>query len=495
MTYQFSEAINRNIEQTYTFPHVKGAYHYGGTPEMYDPHAFFGELVEKEPFEAFMKLNRFGFKRTLNTLNRYQIPYTKEQEYRARVFYEITEQMASERKDAVRRYVEGDLSRAKLVKLTDDYLITTKDTLRVAEFIKYELINKPKNNIIYESKANELILESKEQLLALKTSLQNQISCVIGSAGTGKSYVTAEIINQLQLNDKKVAVLAPTHKAKEALQEKMDDIKTEVKTIHSFVYHPFDCDAIVIDEAGMLSTPLVNQLAKVYDNQQMIFVGDKNQLPPIQYGRPFERIQEIHKVSELRKNRRSEARDIISLGNQILGIPQNENMEAKNITITVDPKKAYQQGAEVILTYKNKDVRAINEIQRLKQGADSLYKGFKVGEKIIAKTNYKNKFYNGQLFRVAGINLIEDIHTGKIVRINSSKEFEYNFDYAYALTIHKSQGSEWDAVGYLPSDLDTVNLAYVAVTRAKKKLIIINGLAEEYRKDKKWRQLYEDYRI
>ena len=245
----------------------------------------------------------------------------------------------------------------------------------------------------------------------------------------------------------------------------------------------------------MLSTPLFNQLVRVYDGQQLIFIGDKNQLPPIEYGRPFELLQEEFKTSELRQNKRSEARDIISLGNQILGIPQNANLTPENIEVTASAKKAFEQGAEVILTFTNANVKAINEEQRIKQGVNSIYTGFKVGEKIIAKTNYKGKFYNGQLFEVVGYNRIRDISTQRIVIIDTPKELEYNFDYAYALTIHKSQGSEWDVVGYLPSEHDTANLAYVAVTRAKKKLVIINGLNEHYPKDKQWRQLHEDYQV
>ena len=493
MIYQFSEAIRNNIERTFTFAHVKGAHNYTESLEQYDPHKFFARYLQREPFEAFMELERFGFKKTLNTLKRYDIPYTPEQEYRAKIYYEVTEQMAKERSDSVYRYIEGDISKTGIVKLTDNFLLTTKATINVAKFINGLPVQKKTSNILYKNKINDLLLESKEQMRALENSLQNQISCVIGRAGTGKSYVTAEIVNQLRANDKKVAILAPTHKAKEALQEKMKG--GQVQTIHSFVHHPFDCDVIVIDESGMLSTPLFNQLVNVYGGQQLIFIGDKNQLPPVEYGRPFELIQERFKTSELKQNKRSEARDIISLGNQILGVPQNANMTPENIQITNTVEGAYQQGAEVILTYTNKNVKSINEKRRLKEGSSSLYPGFKVGEKIIAKTNYKNKFYNGQLFEVIGYNTIQDLRTKRVVTLNSSKEFEYNFEYAYALTIHKSQGSEWDVVGYLPSEYDTMNLAYVAVTRAKKKLVIINGLNQEYIKDKKWRQLHENYRI
>src|SRR5699024_6026153 len=135
------------------------------------------------------------------------------------------------------------------------------DTIRVAKFIKRLPKQKQTDNILYRSKVNELLLESKEQMNALETSLKYQVSCVIGRAGTGKSYVTAAIVEQLRLNGKEVAILAPTHKAKEALQDKLR--VGEVKTVHSFVHYPFDCDVIVIDEAGMLSTPLFNKLAKV----------------------------------------------------------------------------------------------------------------------------------------------------------------------------------------------------------------------------------------
>ena len=493
MKYTFSEAIANNIERTYTFAHAKGAHNYGGSPDDYDPIKLFIELLESEPFDTFMALEGFAFKRTLNTLNRYGIPYTPEQEHRAKIFFEVTQQMEKERSDSVHRFIEGGIEGTQVAQLSDEYLFTTKDTIRVAKFIERLPKQKQTDNIIYRGKINELLLESKEQMNALETSLKYQVSCVIGRAGTGKSYVTAEIVNQLRLNDKTVAILAPTHKAKEALQEKLT--AGEVKTIHSFVHRPFECDVIVIDESGMLSTPLFDKLARAYSGQQLIFIGDKNQLPPVEYGRPFERIQEEFAVSELKQNKRSEARDIISLGNQILGIPQNANMKPENIEVVSNPIEAYQKGVSVILTFTNREVKEINEYQRLKQGADSLYPGFKIGEKIIATTNYKNKFYNGQLFEVVGYNTIQDINTKRIISLKSSKEFEYNFDYAYALTIHKSQGSEWDVVGYLPSEYDTMNLAYVAVTRAKKKLIIINGLNDHYRTDKKWRQLIEDYSI
>ena len=66
-------------------------------------------------------------------------------------------------------------------------------------------------------------------------------------------------------------------------------------------------------------------------------------------------------------------------------------MELQNIEVVSNSIEAYQKGVSVILTFTNKEVKAINEYQRLKQGTDSLYPGFKIGEKIIATTNYKKQ--------------------------------------------------------------------------------------------------------
>jgi len=273
------------------------------------------------------------------------------------------------------------------------------------------------------------------------------------------------------------------------LQDKLDK-KTMVQTIHSFVHNQTPCDAIVIDESGMLSTPLLEKLLRHHTTEQLVFVGDKNQIPPVEYGRPFERIQTMFPVSQLKDNKRSEASDIIALGREILGIPQNSNMRMPNIQVVHTSKEAYQQGAEVVLSYRNADVAAVNQEQRIKNGPKTLSPNFSVGDKIMAKTNVSGRFYNGQLFKITARNRAMNLKTGASITFTSQKDLEGNFILAYGLTIHKSQGSEWDVVAYQPSALDTQNLAYVAVTRAKKKLIIIgDDIKTEYRPDREWRQL------
>lgn len=490
--YNFTPALIKNIERTYTFSYARNAFQNKGTPETFNPIAFFMERLKKSPFDAFMALENFAFKATLNALNKYEIPYTPEQERRARVYEDVTQKMQNQRSDYVSLYVD-DLEGTGVVLYKEPYVLTTQNTLEVAQMINNLPKNKRIYNTVYEQKIHPLLLNSKEQMEALTTCLKHQVSCLIGGAGTGKSFVTAGIIDQLALNKKNVAILAPTHKAKEALQEKLKHGK--VRTIHSFVHRNEAVedevyDAIVIDESGMLSTPLIHKLLRNYRGEQLIFVGDKNQLPPVEFGRPFERIQEQFITYELTDNKRSESADIIALGREILGMPQNANMRRDNIQVVSTTREAFELGAEVVLTYTNANVKQVNQEQCIKIGMKAISHNFKVGDKIIAKTNDIGRFFNGQLFKLISPTQAVNKKGDKIVEFKTPKDLEYNFDLAYGLTIHKSQGSEWDVVAYLPHELDTQNLAYVAVTRAKQKLIIVgDGLKSEYPADRKWKQL------
>ena len=478
---RYSEALTNNIERTYTYAHVKNVHGLEVEPHNYDAIETFNQLVARDPFGTFMQLDSYGFKNTLRALIRYDIPYTAEQERKARVYYEVTQGMERNRSDVSIGY-QGDIAGTGIVKVDDPHIYTTETTIKSKRFIETLPRNKKTFNHIHVDKVPKPLLDSAEQFKALKNSVDNHISCLIGGAGTGKSYVTSNIVEQLLLNGKTVAILAPTHKAKEALQSKLT--RGTVQTIHSYVYNPTNVDAIVIDEAGMLSTTLVAKLAKVYTGQQLVFVGDKNQIPPVEYGRPFEIIQDLFPTVELKDNRRSESKDIIALGREIIGEPFNANIAQDNILQVATIDEAFKLGAEVLLTFTNANVQAANQQQRIKHGEPAINKDFSVGDKIMAKTNTK-QYFNGQLFTITSWDQATS-QTGEVVNFRTPYELSNNFVLAYGLTIHKSQGSEWDVVAYQPTDKDTKNLAYVAVTRAKQKLIIVGGFPSQFREESQW---------
>lgn len=493
MKNNYSKSLIEKIEETYTYSFCKNTGLYQGKIDNFNSVSFFDNfLKDSNPFKAFMKMSGYGYKNAKKAILRYGISYTKEEEQEAKVFEDVVQAMNNTRSDYVSIHIEN-YEGTEVVLYKDPFIFTTEDTLYVKEKIEDLSENEKTVNVVFDKKLPQALNGSKEQKNALKICLQNKISCLVGGAGTGKSFVTASIINQLILNGKEVAVLTPTHKAREALQEKLDDLKviSSVKTIQSFVHNPFECDAIVIDESGMLSTEMMASLFKhAYNNQQLVFVGDKNQLEPIGYGRPFELILQKFPIAELKTNRRSETADIIALGREILGIPQNANMEIKNIEVVRTVEEAFKKKAEVVLAFQNKIVDDINEKQKIKNGEKTISDDFSVGDKIVATTNSKGRFYNGQLFTITGYNTAaRDGKKQKVIFFDNDKDLNFNFKLAYGLTVHKSQGSEWDIVAYQPGLTDTQNLAYVAVTRAKKKLIIIGEMRTSYLPNREWRHI------
>lgn len=489
MQKKFSEKIVRNVEQTYTYRLSKHLGYYFSIQE-FKPMTLFLEELKKDPFIAFMRLDGYAFKRTQQTLDRYGIPYTKLQEKRAKFYNDVTEKMDTVKQDLVSeaRFEEiPDVEGTEVVRINRGF--TIRQTVSMHRKLNALPVDRQTDNVLVESELSDTVKNQKEQVAAIEMCLKNHVSCLIGGAGTGKSYVTAQIIKQLQANKKSVVVLAPTHKAKEALQEKIGKM-AQVRTIHSYAYSYDEgskTDAIVVDECGMLSTILCDKLLNKHTTEQLIFVGDKNQLAPIGPGRPFEKIQKRFPCFELKKNRRSEAPDIVTLGKMILGEPVNENIELPNIEVVSSIKEAFQRGAEVVLTHTNKNVAAINEFKRIKNGKPAIAEGFSVGDKVVATDTGKG-YYNGQLFEIVKYNMLQD-SKGRTVTLRTDKDLSWQFKLAYGLTIHKSQGSEWDVVAYQPSDTDTKRLAYVAVTRAKQKIIIIGNLKDEYADEKEWEQL------
>ncbi len=493
MKNNYSKSLIEKIEETYTYSFCKNTGLYQGKIDKFNSVSFFDNfLKDSNPFKAFMKMSGYGYKNAKKAILRYGISYTKEEEQEAKVFEDVVQAMNNTRSDYVSIHIEN-YEGTEVVLYKEPFIFTTEDTIYVKNKIKELSMKEKTQNVLFREKLPKELSKSKEQINALETCLQNKISCLIGGAGTGKSFVTAAIINQLILNHNQVAVLAPTHKAREALQDKLDylNVNSVVKTIQSFVHNPTYCDAIVIDESGMLSTETVASLFKhAYKNQQIIFAGDKNQLEPIGYGRPFELILEKFPTAELKVNRRAEVADIIALGREILGDVQNANMEINNIEVVDTVEEAFNKKAEVVLAYQNKIVDEINEKQKIKNGQRTIAEGFSVGDKIVATTNSKNRFYNGQLFTITGFDTaVRDGKDNKIIYFENDKDLKFNFKLAYGLTVHKSQGSEWDVVAYQPGLTDTQNLAYVAVTRAKKKLIIIGEMRTSYLPNREWRHI------
>ncbi len=370
------------------------------------------------------------------------------------------------------------------------------------------------------------------QQRAVEMAQDEKVMVLTGGPGTGKTWTINAILQDTNAED--IALAAPTGKAAKRMKEATHG--HEAKTIHRLLEYspsmggfqrdsgfPLDHDLIIIDETSMLDTWLAAQLlSAITPGTQLIFVGDKDQLPSVGAGKVFKDIiesktvpvielEEIHRQSEhswIPHNARAvnngvaptmdpdsedffihfhedkeEAREkIIELMTET--IPDRFQIGPEDIQLLC-PQKPGALGCKGL----NPDLQ---EILNPAQGREEYYK-FHVGDKVIhLRNNYDLGVFNGEVGMVDMID--KDFKTlavdyfDRIVTYNGA-ELE-DLALAYALTIHKSQGSEWPIV-VLPlhttnTHMLSRNLAYTAITRGKTAVYIVanrKGLALAVKKD------------
>jgi len=336
-----------------------------------------------------------------------------------------------------------------------------------------------------------------------------------GYAGTGKTTLIKSLVAELKHREAVVGVCAYTGKAASVLQRKglhqattihrkiysWDDSSQEfyLKPLNEFPYH-----VLIIDEASMISLELFEDLCNY--NVPIIAVGDPGQLPPI--SKNDMNLVENPDVLLNRIHRQAEGNPIIELAtairNQHLAFSFNtyDYGTTSLLRITDDAKDIGSMIAtsDVIICTRNATRCDINDVKRkqLKRKTE-----LDPGEKIIFLQNNPNlQVYNGQTATVLA--LLNRLSNEEIVvelrfddgskrtlpittRFISQTKLDWNeirhyrhigiIDYAYALTCHKAQGSEWDSVGIIREPIsfsgwDQPRWDYTAVTRASKTLRI-----------------------
>ena len=353
---------------------------------------------------------------------------------------------------------------------------------------------------------------------------------ITGGPGTGKTTImngVLELYRQMKklsyekLQDK-VALLAPTGRAAKRLSEATH---FPASTIHRFLkwqkeqnrfqvnqYNKSKVEFVIIDEASMIDTHLMASLLRgISSNCKIVLVGDDHQLPSVGPGQVLKDVIESGKLEMVELTelyRQKENSNIISLAYDIRH--QTLHKEIFNIfdDLTFIECKDFEvipNICEICTTYKDYDYKKIQILAPMYKGIngidlinknvksifnpkDSSKKELLIGDvdfleddKVIQLTNMPDEnVYNGD------IGLIERIEGGskKEVHIDfDGNRVKYtpsnfsNFRLAYSISIHKSQGSEFDIVilpivkGY--RKMLYQKLIYTAVTRAKQKLYII----------------------
>lgn len=364
-----------------------------------------------------------------------------------------------------------------------------------------------------------------DQEEARELALRERFSIVTGGAGTGKSTVVKEIIEAHARPSFRISLAAPSGKAAKRLSEVTG---REATTIHRLLGPTRDkdrfvfsknaqnllaADLIVIDETSMVDISLMASLiCAISPETKVVLVGDHYQLPPVGPGNPFRDLLSSSKVPSKELNiikrqkeglivqnahRIKSGQDIIVAGQHtgdflFLEREDEEEILTKIVDfyssdllkgMNLDPLRDIQ----VISPLKEKTLlscKAINDAlqKKLNQNDPIQNCPFKIGDKVIQMRNdYDHNIVNGDMGFVAAINKVD-----KFISVDFESPDRHvvlplkgnDLELAYAITVHKSQGSEWPVV-ILPihrnfgNRLPQRNLLYTAVTRAKRLLVII----------------------
>lgn len=361
------------------------------------------------------------------------------------------------------------------------------------------------------------LILTKNQLEALNLiaewfNTDSKLFKLSGSAGTGKSTLLSFLKEVLDIADNEIVFATFTGKASLVLNNKGVNAVTIHKLIYDFINNidnkptfklktvlDKDYKLIVIDEASFISEQVLYDLLSF--NTKVILVGDKNQLPPIKSKSIFESAN--YHLSEI--IRQQEGNPIINLSQRILNDELVFKYQIIKNKIAVAPKSSMDINslirADQVIVGTNKERNRINNLIREHLGHYSTYP--EQGDKVICTQNRWDiliddvPLVNGMIGYVKEIRDTADDYfmmrfnpefteESKWVRVsklifNDEEDVNPNnckFDFGYAITLHKAQGSEFNKVvlinPYFPKGNKDYHKRwlYTGVTRAKDSLII-----------------------
>ena len=378
------------------------------------------------------------------------------------------------------------------------------------------------------------ITYNEQQFLAIKNSILKKFIIITGGPGTGKTTIMKGVtelyrtINKLGYSElqEKIALLAPTGRAAKRMSE---STLLKASTIHRFLkwqketnkfqvneYNKSRVEFVIIDEASMIDTYLMANLLKgISANCKIVLVGDDHQLPSVGPGQVLHDLIEsnsLEKVELTELYRQGKDSNILSLAYDIRQGKVNEkifNIGEDLTFIKSTPDQVIDNILEITDTYKDlsyKDFQILCPMYKTIAGIDEINKHvqnrinkksknkkelpygdviYREEDKVLQLTNMPDEnVYNGD------IGIIKEIKTspkkeiiidfdGNIVKYTPSNFA--NFRLAYAISIHKAQGSEFDVV-VIPivknfNKMLYRKLIYTGITRSKKKLYLIGDLA------------------
>lgn len=380
------------------------------------------------------------------------------------------------------------------------------------------------------------IIYNDKQRLAIKKALENNLLIITGGPGTGKTMIIKAIVeiyknlNKYSNSDleKNVALLAPTGRASKRLSE---STTLPASTIHRFLkwnkenntfaineYNPDFSQLIIVDEVSMIDIALMDNLLKgLTNNIKLVLVGDHNQLPSVGPGMLLKDLIDSEVIDTVHLDilyRQKENSYIPVLANEIRNDDLGDFMSTKDDytflacngnSIIPNLTKICKQIINKGYDYKSFQIMApmyagINGIDNLNKALQNIFNPsstdkkevkygdivYRVNDKVLQLVNDPdNNIFNGDIGIISSIKSGIQTKSGKVEvvidfdgnLVNYQVKDLGNIKHGFIISIHKSQGSEFDLV-VIPvthsyNRMLYRKLIYTGITRAKKKLILI----------------------
>ncbi|MGW3039545.1 SF1B family DNA helicase RecD2 [Kitasatospora sp. NPDC001159] len=370
-----------------------------------------------------------------------------------------------------------------------------------------------------------------EQEQSVRLALTQKVAVLTGGPGCGKSFTVKSIVTLALAKRAKVVLAAPTGRAAKRLSELTG---VEASTVHRLLElkpggdaaydrdRPLDADLVVVDEASMLDLILANKLVKAVPmGAHLLFVGDVDQLPSVGAGEvlrdllaedgpvPSVRLTRIFRQAQqsgvvTNAHRINEGKPPLTEGlTDFFLFVEDDAERAAGLTVDVVARRIPQKfGFD-----PRRDVQVLAPMHRGPAGAGNLNtllqaavtpareglaerrfggRTFRVGDKVTQIRNNYDKGRNGVFNGTVGVVTALSVDDQRLTVVtDEDEEVVYDFDeldelaHAYAVTIHRSQGSEYPVV-VIPVTMSAWtmlqrNLLYTAVTRARKLVVLVGS--------------------
>lgn len=420
-----------------------------------------------------------------------------------------------------------------IVIIEDEKFVYKKSLYKAEKYIAMALKQKKDSTYNFDVSIDEdLSVFSEEQQIAINEAFKNMVMVITGGPGTGKTTIINAIKKILNNNNLSYAMLAPTGRAAKRIQESTGD---EAYTIHRLLgikpdealaeyneENPIEKDYVIVDEMSMVDIYLMkNLLSAIAPETALIMVGDSNQLPSVGPGnvladiintdiktirlkKIFRQGLESNIIVNAHKINNGEYPILNESGKDFFFIEANRNNFNDVLANLVNDRLPKFYGLDKI-----KDIQILCPSKKTPWGATNINeniqnvlnpskeslkindKVYKLNDKVMqVRNNYDlvaenaltdaEGVYNGDIGFINQIDkedekLEVEFYDGSIVTYK--KEDIRDLDLSYAITIHKSQGSEFDCIiipmMQVAPMLLTRNLLYTGVTRAKKLVILV----------------------